>query len=180
MQEEVAEEITALSNDYYEIIPTTQYRSEVLPAICSRHDYQNKKKTLIDLMYGEIVSKLLLSAQLRIKEINPVDYYYKSLSFKMLRLDTSAEEYKLIRKYIKRGTHQMKRNFISSIYCVERKDERENIKNWDEYGNKILLWHGTKKENLVGIMQTGFRIAPPSASSSGSMFGEGVYFADQF
>lgn len=98
----------------------------------------------------------------------------------MLKLDPFNEEYKLIRQYIKRGTVQMKKNFISAIYCVERKNERDNIQKWDEYGNKMLLWHGTKKENLVGIMQTGFRISPPSAASSGSMFGEGVYFADQF
>ena len=52
------------------------------------------------------------------------------------------------------------------------------MKNWSKNGNKTLLWHGTRGENLIGIMQTGFRIAPSDAMKTGSMFGEGVYFSD--
>ena len=62
---------------------------------------------------------------------------------------------------------------ISAIYAIERKDERENISEWDDYGNKMLLWHGTKAENVMGIMQTGFRIAPSDAHNTGTMFGQG-------
>ena len=69
-------------------------------------------------------------------------------------------------------------NLIANIYAVERKNERNNMKNWSKNGNKTLLWHGTRGENLIGIMQTGFRIAPSDAMKTGSMFGEGVYFSD--
>ena len=69
---------------------------------------------------------------------------------------------------------------ISNIFAVERVGERDNIKNWDNIGNKMLLWHGTKPENVVGILQTGFRIAPSCAETTGAMFGEGVYFTDIF
>lgn len=72
------------------------------------------------------------------------------------------------------------RNFIANIYAVERTNERENTRNWEKHGNKMLLWHGTRAENLVGILQTGFRIAPREATRSGAMFGEGIYFADVF
>lgn len=44
----------------------------------------------------------------------------------------------------------------------------------------MLLWHGTRGENIVGIIQTGFRIAPADAARTGAMFGEGVYFCDVF
>lgn len=69
---------------------------------------------------------------------------------------------------------------ISNVYAVERIGERENIKTWDKIGNKMLLWHGTKPENIVGILQTGFRIAPACAETTGAMFGPGVYFTDLF
>lgn len=72
------------------------------------------------------------------------------------------------------------RNFVANIYAIERKHERDNTLNWEKYGNKMLLWHGTRAENLVGILQTGFRIAPKEATRTGSMFGEGIYFADVF
>lgn len=72
------------------------------------------------------------------------------------------------------------RNFIANIYAVERTNERANTLNWEKHGNKMLLWHGTRAENLVGILQTGFRIAPKEATRTGSMFGDGIYFADVF
>lgn len=65
--------------------------------------------------------------------------------------------------------------FISKIYAVERRDERDNISEWEKFGNKMLLWLGTKPENLIGILQTGLRIAPNVASGySGGIFGEGI------
>jgi|JI9StandDraft_1071089.scaffolds.fasta_scaffold228563_1 hypothetical protein len=77
----------------------------------------------------------------------------------------------------------MKEGFIANIFAVERMHERENFQTWKEKtenGSNMLLWHGTKAENVVGILQTGFRIAPSDAQHTGAMFGEGVYFADIF
>lgn len=66
------------------------------------------------------------------------------------------------------------------MYATERRSERENLKGWEKVGNRMLLWHGTRGENIVGILQTGFRIAPSDARRTGAMFGEGVYFSDTF
>lgn len=44
--------------------------------------------------------------------------------------------------------------------------------------NKMLLWHGSRLTNFVGIISQGLRIAPPEAPVTGYMFGKGVYFAD--
>ncbi len=45
-------------------------------------------------------------------------------------------------------------------------------------GNKMLLWHGSRLTNYVGILSKGLKIAPLEAPSTGYMFGKGVYFAD--
>ena len=42
----------------------------------------------------------------------------------------------------------------------------------------MLLWHGSRLTNWVGILSKGLRIAPPEAPVTGYMFGKGVYFAD--
>jgi poly [ADP-ribose] polymerase len=42
----------------------------------------------------------------------------------------------------------------------------------------MLLWHGSRLTNYVGIISQGLRIAPPEAPVTGYMFGKGVYFAD--
>lgn len=45
-------------------------------------------------------------------------------------------------------------------------------------GNVMELWHGTKKANLLSILRSGLKVAPPStAQIAGKMFGNGVYFA---
>lgn len=36
----------------------------------------------------------------------------------------------------------------------------------------LLLWHGSRVSNFVGILSQGLRIAPPEAPVSGYMFGK--------
>lgn len=43
-----------------------------------------------------------------------------------------------------------------------------------------LLWHGSRNENWWSIMTSGLLIRPSNAVHSGSMFGDGIYFADKF
>ena len=47
-----------------------------------------------------------------------------------------------------------------------------------DIGNDMLLWHGSRISNFVGILSSGLRIAPPEAPSSGYLYGKGLYFAD--
>ena len=45
--------------------------------------------------------------------------------------------------------------------------------------NKELLFHGSRNENIISIMKTGLLIRPASAVYTGSMFGDGIYFANK-
>ncbi len=42
-----------------------------------------------------------------------------------------------------------------------------------------LLWHGSRNENWLGILSEGLRIRPTGAVHTGSMFGDGLYYADK-
>jgi poly [ADP-ribose] polymerase len=42
-----------------------------------------------------------------------------------------------------------------------------------------LFWHGSRNENWLNILSTGLLIRPSGAVYSGSMFGDGIYFADK-
>jgi poly [ADP-ribose] polymerase len=44
---------------------------------------------------------------------------------------------------------------------------------------KRLYWHGSRNENWFNILQTGLLIRPSGAVHTGSMFGDGIYFADK-
>lgn len=58
-------------------------------------------------------------------------------------------------------------------------------KSFDEHLSKCsnkktaLLWHGSRNENWLGILQQGLRIRPAGAIITGAMFGNGIYFANR-
>ena len=46
--------------------------------------------------------------------------------------------------------------------------------------NESLLLHGTKRDNLAGILENGFRLDPVTVGgSSGTAFGDGIYLCDK-
>lgn len=44
----------------------------------------------------------------------------------------------------------------------------------------MLFWHGSRNENWISILQAGLKIRPSNAVLTGSMFGDGIYFADKY
>ncbi|CAF4410304.1 unnamed protein product, partial [Adineta steineri] len=86
--------------------------------------------------------------------------------------------YTIISKYLQTthaSTHEQYRMQIEDIFEIEREKENEVF---NDVGNKMLLWHGSRLTNFAGIMSQGLRIAPPEAPVTGYMFGKGLYFAD--
>ena len=65
---------------------------------------------------------------------------------------------------------------ISDIFEVNRPTEHSSYNT--KLGNNMLLWHGSRVSNFVGILSQGMRIAPPEAPASGYLFGKGIYLAD--
>lgn len=63
-----------------------------------------------------------------------------------------------------------------------------NLKTQPKYDDKLnktsvkkesLLWHGSRNQNWYNIIQTGLLIRPAGAIHTGSMFGDGLYFANK-
>jgi hypothetical protein len=83
----------------------------------------------------------------------------------------------------KRGS-DLKTNFVvSSIFKLQDTEthlEEQDRKVFGNLHNHWMLWHGTKKENLLSILLKGLKIKPPNAGHTGSLFGEAIYFADMF
>lgn len=43
-----------------------------------------------------------------------------------------------------------------------------------------MFWHGSRNENWLSIVDMGLLIRPTGVLTTGSMFGDGIYFADKF
>jgi hypothetical protein len=84
----------------------------------------------------------------------------------------------MLETYLKNSTSDNKyeKYTIMDAFEISRESEHKNYKK--DYQNKMLLWHGSRVSNFVGILSQGLRIAPPEAPSSGYLFGKGIYLAD--
>ncbi|XP_055374911.1 poly [ADP-ribose] polymerase 1-like [Condylostylus longicornis] len=87
----------------------------------------------------------------------------------------------MISKYIE-NTHGPTHSFkltIEYVYEARRLGEFQRYEPNMSFGNRKLLWHGTKRSNFQSILANGLSTQPPStARIHGKMFGDGIYFTD--
>ena len=85
-------------------------------------------------------------------------------------LNTSSDEYKLVKYFF--DTNCSEANAISDfkVYRIFENNEDSTVAN--ESRNNLMLMHGTKKENVEGILKKGF------INSKEGKFGQGVYMTD--
>ncbi|CAK74015.1 unnamed protein product (macronuclear) [Paramecium tetraurelia] len=168
-------EICDKSSRFYELIPVTELRTEPIPPLDSVEAINQKLLLIETLLNFETTSKILLGAHLMKQSINPLTYCFNALNVRVVTLPKEHPEFKLIVQYIN-ASHQAK---ISNIFAVERRGDAERFEHNKEY-KRLLLWHGSKISNFMGILSQGLKVAPPWALNTGAMFGKGIYFADMF
>ncbi|KIX01901.1 uncharacterized protein Z518_07840 [Rhinocladiella mackenziei CBS 650.93] len=120
----------------------------------------------------------------------PLYHAYSSLRHGFRRLtDTSTLEFLELKNYLENSCHHMHYLTLElqAIYGVFVKANLPNpYHDWieakrghDICGEKrLLLWHGTPLDSLLGILDLGLQIRRQGASWTGTMFGNGIYLAD--
>jgi len=170
------------SNKFYSHIPHVSRRYSKLPLLDSDELIKEKMDMLEALLDLEIAVKLLKQHN----EGNPIQSNYEKLQTQIEVVPEDSEEFEIISKYITCTHAPTHSNFsleIANVFKIERAGERLLFENHIEtnphlLNNRMLLWHGSRLTNFVGILSQGLRIAPPEAPVTGYMFGKGVYFAD--
>lgn len=94
-----------------------------------------------------------------------------------IEVENDKETLDLIKKLMGSNVNQMKRVYK----VVNNKTQAKFNKNLEKASVKKrrLYWHGSRNENWFNILQTGLLIRPSGAVHTGSMFGDGIYFADK-
>jgi len=167
--------LSELSSRFYTLIPHSFGRN-IPPVIDTLEKIKTKMNMLNMLADIEIATKILSESSTDLHE-NSIDTHYKKLKCEIEPLSTSSEEFKNIQKYVT-NTHQGDVPMIDEVYRLVREGEEDRFKTKKSLGNRMLLWHGSRLTNYVGIISQGLRIAPPEAPKSGYRFGKGIYFAD--
>lgn len=118
-----------------------------------------------------------------IPEMNPLDYVYRSLNCKLRILDENSHEAQYLLKYVHGFSNQRTMSYlplfkrcliyidkVEAIFAVNRSEESERLENCG-VANHRLLFHGSSTANLISILSRGLLIAPPSALTTGALFG---------
>lgn len=120
------------------------------------------------------------SADFFLRQFNFLDdswkYYLASGVITANRLAPTSEEFVNIRNYV--NNSQAHENFglqLLQVIMVSRKVEREREPYCPQLDNRMMLWHGTRAQNVSNILKSGLMIPAPVSQ----MFGQGIYFADR-
>jgi poly [ADP-ribose] polymerase len=70
------------------------------------------------------------------------------------------------------------KNFINDVFTVSNVETESKLIKFNGYDTR-LLWHGSRNQNWFNILRTGLLIRPTGVLLTGSMFGNGIYFADK-
>ncbi|KAL4362846.1 hypothetical protein GQ457_04G027370 [Hibiscus cannabinus] len=162
------------SNRFFTVIPSIHPH-----VIRDEDDFKSKVKMLEALQDIEIASRLV---GFDADSDDSLDDKYKKLKCDITPLPHDSEAFKLIEKYLlttHAPTHTEWTLELEEVFSLEREGEFDKFAAYREkLSNRMLLWHGSRLTNFVGILSQGLRIAPPEAPATGYMFGKGVYFAD--
>jgi len=163
---------TALSNQFYSIVPQTK-----TPLINTKEIMKEKVELLESLRDMEIAVSFIKNSS---AGEHPIDSHYKQLQADMVSLDKESDEFKLCQEYLQNThapTHSVFDLEIMDIFKISRSGEDLSFEKWKDIPNHQLLWHGSRLTNWTGIISQGLKIAPPNAPVSGYMLGKGLYFA---
>ncbi|RYP09492.1 hypothetical protein DL764_001271 [Monosporascus ibericus] len=185
---------------------SSRYRSQIpfcseydrVPVISSYHAIFLELKFLHSLWPQQEIANMLTEIHCRGSQqfnsyktlAQPLYQAYSSLRHGFRRLtDTSTLEFGELKKYLENSCHHnhyltwelqdIYRVFIKANLLNPYRDWIEAKQAYDVCGERrLLLWHGTPLDSLLGILDLGLQIRRRGASWTGTMFGNGIYLAD--
>ena len=84
---------------------------------------------------------------------NRLDANYKKLNRDIKSVDKNTEEFEMIKKYLQSthgNTHSSYKLELEDLF--EIKTGFEDARYTKHIGNRMLLWHGSRLTNFVGIL----------------------------
>lgn len=170
----------------YKIIPRkmSNVKDYLLTSLSSKSDLDRAQKMIaneqdtLDVMAGQVK----LKSQQK-ESIMPTNTEVKTQVISILDQmgliiePATQKEIDEIKKYTQTNHSKVKKVFKVSNKKTERLYEghAKQLSTTHEE----LYWHGSRNQNWFNILQTGLLIRPSGAIHTGSMFGDGIYFANK-
>lgn len=102
---------------------------------------------------------------------------YEKLDCDIQPINNESEEFQMLNECFEKTKHFAPPK-VEKIFRVNRRSEKNRFQPYENFANRQLLWHGSRRKNFVGILSEGLKIQPSGVRLNGSAFGSGVYFSD--
>lgn len=132
----------------------------------------------------EELLKLLSDVQGMVGGFATSDIYkkYSEIGCEYTFVPKADERFKKVEDYVNKtrsNRHDWKVDVLN-LWSVNVKGQKDkHVPTMKDVGNIKPLFHGSRPQNILGICKKGLLLRPPGVYITGSMFGNGVYFADQ-
>jgi poly [ADP-ribose] polymerase len=111
-----------------------------------------------------------------------IEVKYKEIGCEYTALEKTDDRYIRVEKYMQstRSRHHGWKAGVENIWAVNVKGQKaKHLDVMKDVGNVKPLFHGSGPQNILGICKSGLLMRPPGVFITGSMFGNGLYFADK-
>lgn len=166
--------ISYLISFYEELIPYSIHNSKI-DILKTIEDINEEKSRIGTYYFIENILKIFLGAIKNLDEVHPLDYIINSLGCNIIQLNEETEEVFNIKKFLYNGGAGK----IKNIFKIQDSINDINF-NPNNFKNRYIFCHGTKTENILGILSQGLKISPAQADFNGQYYGEGIYLSDSY
>jgi poly [ADP-ribose] polymerase 2/3/4 len=150
-------------------------------ALENAQKFIGQEQSTLDTMAGQVellrqqkeaAEKAAKAPEEEVSEVTILDQMGLSIE-----TEEDKDTLELITKLMGPNAHQIRKVFK----VVNNKTQKIFDKHYEaaKVKKRRLYWHGSRNENWFNILQTGLLIRPSGAVHTGSMFGDGIYFADK-
>lgn len=172
-------ELITLTNDFYSTIPQ---RIPMLPRAERMATMLLNTAERIDTK--EDMLKLLEDAEVMKTgfETDDLSEKYTELGCEFTLVDGSEKKKIVDMVQNSQSSHHYHYGNISvvNVWKTTLKGQKKKHSSvMEKVGNVEMLFHGSRDCNIAGICRRGLLMRPPGVYVTGSMFGNGLYFADQ-
>ena len=171
--QDIGQALCSSSSEYYHLVPKPGMDCESVGPIDKMDSYLREKKRLAYILEIQTCEAMILGSMYRKLEIHPLQYISKVMGSKVTPLEETSMEAQLLMKYMYRSRGAASKR-VQCIFKVGEDPAPGRPGDW------TLLWHGTRRSNVLSIFNAGLIVEPLHASRAGRSYGNGIYLADVF
>lgn len=140
------------------------------------HKMLANEQSTLDVMASQVKLKAQQTPTIDVSTNNQISLL-QQMGLDVEHIVYGSNEYKIVEKAAADNANRIK-NVFKVKHNVSNEKYVKHFKG-SSTSKEMLLWHGSRNQNWFHILQNSLLIRPAGAIHTGSMFGDGIYFANK-